>query len=94
MRAAWAIACKEFRGAFASPVAYAYLGYAGREALGGGGDLIQNALIAIGLLAAVSLLPSLIKRLRAGSGLGPGGSGRAPGPSGSRPPPARASRPG
>jgi ABC-2 type transport system permease protein len=25
VRAAWAIACKEFRGAFASPVAYAYL---------------------------------------------------------------------
>lgn len=43
--------------------AYAYLGYAGREALTGSETLIQNGLIALALLAAVALLPRLVKRL-------------------------------
>lgn len=44
--------------------AYTYLGYAGKEALTGGDDLIQKALLALGLLAAVSFLPGFVKRLR------------------------------
>lgn len=45
-------------------IAYTYLGYAGREAIGGGEDLLQKGLLALALLAAVAFLPRLIKRLR------------------------------
>lgn len=45
-------------------LAYTYLGYAGREAVGGGGDLIQKGLLALALLAFVMFLPRLIRRLR------------------------------
>lgn len=45
-------------------VAYTYLGYAGREAVGGGEALIQKGLIALALLAAVAFLPRLVGRLR------------------------------
>lgn len=45
-------------------LAYAYLGYAGREAISGGSDLMRKAFLAVTLLAAVSLLPSLIRRWR------------------------------
>jgi uncharacterized membrane protein YdjX (TVP38/TMEM64 family)/sterol desaturase/sphingolipid hydroxylase (fatty acid hydroxylase superfamily) len=45
-------------------VAYAYLGHAGREAISGGPDLVQKGLFAFALLAAVTLLPSLIHRWR------------------------------
>jgi uncharacterized membrane protein YdjX (TVP38/TMEM64 family) len=41
---------------------YAYLGYAGREAIGGGPDLVRKAFLALSLLAALALLPSLIRR--------------------------------
>lgn len=44
--------------------AYTYLGYAGREAVGGSEGLIQKALLALMLLAAVAFLPRLISRLR------------------------------
>jgi uncharacterized membrane protein YdjX (TVP38/TMEM64 family) len=45
--------------------AYAYLGDAGREAVSGGGpDLIRKGLLALALLAAVALLPSLVRRWR------------------------------
>lgn len=44
--------------------AYTYLGYAGREAVGGGEGLIQKALLALTLLAVVAFLPRLIGRLR------------------------------
>jgi uncharacterized membrane protein YdjX (TVP38/TMEM64 family) len=44
--------------------AYAYLGDAGREAVSGGPDLVQKGLLALALLAAVALLPSLIRRWR------------------------------
>lgn len=44
--------------------AYAYLGDAGREAVGGGPDLVRKGLLALALLAAVALLPSLIRRWR------------------------------
>lgn len=45
-------------------IAYTYLGYAGREAVGGGEGLIQKALLALALLALVAFLPRLIGRLR------------------------------
>jgi uncharacterized membrane protein YdjX (TVP38/TMEM64 family) len=46
--------------------AYTYLGYAGREAVGGGEGMIQKVLLAIALLAAVAFLPRLIGKLRRG----------------------------
>ncbi|GMQ88263.1 MAG: hypothetical protein BMS9Abin08_1498 [Gammaproteobacteria bacterium] len=49
--------------------AYTYLGYAGREAVGGGEGLIQKALLALTLLAVVAFLPRLIGRLRKGPSL-------------------------
>jgi uncharacterized membrane protein YdjX (TVP38/TMEM64 family) len=45
-------------------IAYTYIGYAGREAAAGSTGAIRNALIALGLLAAVVFLPRLIGRLR------------------------------
>ncbi|HBE92441.1 MAG TPA: sulfurtransferase [Gammaproteobacteria bacterium] len=45
-------------------LAYTYLGYAGREAIGGGEGLIQKGLLALALLALVAFLPRLIRRLR------------------------------
>ena len=48
-------------------IAFSYLGYAGREAVGGGEGLIQKALLALALLAAVAFLPRLIGKLRRGA---------------------------
>ena len=45
-------------------LAYAWLGYAGREALAGNGSAIRSGLIALALLAAVAFLPRLVRRLR------------------------------
>jgi uncharacterized membrane protein YdjX (TVP38/TMEM64 family) len=45
-------------------IAYTYLGYAGREAIGGGEGLIQKGMLALGLLALVAFLPRLIGQLR------------------------------
>jgi hypothetical protein len=45
-------------------IAYTWLGYAGREAAGGGEGLIQKGLIALALLAALAFLPRLVARLR------------------------------
>jgi uncharacterized membrane protein YdjX (TVP38/TMEM64 family) len=45
-------------------VAYTYLGFAGREAVAGGEDLIQKGLIALALLATVAFLPRLVAWLR------------------------------
>jgi len=47
-------------------VAYTYLGYAGREAIGGGEGLIQKILIAFALLAVVAFLPRIIGNIRRG----------------------------
>lgn len=47
-------------------IAYTYLGYAGREAVGGGEGLIQKALLALALLAVVAFMPRLIGKLRRG----------------------------
>ena len=45
--------------------AYTWLGHAGREALSGGDGLVRNITIAVSLLAAVALLPRLVRKLRA-----------------------------
>jgi uncharacterized membrane protein YdjX (TVP38/TMEM64 family)/rhodanese-related sulfurtransferase len=45
-------------------VAYTWLGYAGRGALSGEADAVRYTLLALGLLAAIALLPRLIGRLR------------------------------
>ncbi len=45
-------------------LAYSYLGYAGREALAGGEDLVRKGLIALALLGAIAFLPRLLRRLR------------------------------
>lgn len=45
--------------------AYTWLGHAGRDALSGGGGLVRNVTIALSLLAAVALLPRLMRELRA-----------------------------
>ena len=47
-------------------IAYTYLGYAGREAIGGGEGLIQKVLIAFALLAVVAFLPRIIGNIRRG----------------------------
>ena len=45
-------------------LAYAYLGYTTREAVSGRPDLVSKACWAVTLLAAVALLPSLLRRWR------------------------------
>lgn len=45
-------------------IAYAWLGYAGREALAGNATAIRYALLALALLAAIAFLPRLGRRLR------------------------------
>ena len=45
-------------------VAYTWLGHAGRGALAGETEAIRYVLLALGLLAAIALLPRLIQRLR------------------------------
>jgi len=49
---------------FPGALAYTYLGYAGREALGGGEDLLRKGLLALALLAVVAFLPRLTRRVR------------------------------
>jgi uncharacterized membrane protein YdjX (TVP38/TMEM64 family) len=41
---------------------YAYLGYAGREVIRGGPNVVYKAFLALTLLAALVLLPSLVRR--------------------------------
>lgn len=45
-------------------IAYTWLGYAGRGALTGEADAVRYGLLALGLIAAIALLPRLIDRLR------------------------------
>lgn len=47
--------------------AYTYLGYAGREAVVGGEDLVQKGLFALALLALVAFIPRLVKSVRSGN---------------------------
>lgn len=51
-------------------ITYTYIGYAGREAVSGGEGLIQKGLLALGLLAAIALLPRLVRRVRGRSSIG------------------------
>jgi len=44
--------------------AYTWLGYAGREAIGGGEDLVSKGLVATALMGALAFLPRLVRRLR------------------------------
>jgi uncharacterized membrane protein YdjX (TVP38/TMEM64 family)/rhodanese-related sulfurtransferase len=44
-------------------VAFTWLGHAGRGALAGEADAVRYGLLALGLLAAIALLPRLIRRL-------------------------------
>lgn len=43
---------------------YAYIGFAAREAVVGGEDLVRKGLIAVSVFAALALLPIMIRRLR------------------------------
>ena len=45
-------------------LAYTWLGYAGQEAASGQSAAIREGLLALALLAAVALLPRLIRRLK------------------------------
>jgi uncharacterized membrane protein YdjX (TVP38/TMEM64 family)/rhodanese-related sulfurtransferase len=45
-------------------IAYTWLGHAGRGALTGEADAVRYGLLALGLIAAIALLPRLISRLR------------------------------
>ena len=47
-------------------VAYTWLGYAGREAIGGGEGMIHKITIALALLAVVAFLPRIIGNIRRG----------------------------
>jgi uncharacterized membrane protein YdjX (TVP38/TMEM64 family) len=48
-------------------LAYTWLGYAGREALGGGESVVRTVLIALALVATMSMLPRWIRMARAKS---------------------------
>jgi len=47
-------------------IAYTYIGYAGREAVGGGDGIIKTILIALALLAVAMFLPRFIATVRRG----------------------------
>ncbi|MHB8345652.1 MAG: VTT domain-containing protein [Acidiferrobacterales bacterium] len=51
-------------------LAYTYLGYVGREAVAGGGGLIQKGLLALALVSVVAFLPRFVRRLRNRSAAG------------------------
>jgi uncharacterized membrane protein YdjX (TVP38/TMEM64 family) len=44
--------------------AYTWLGFAGREAIGGGEDFVRKGLVALALTGGLAFLPRLVKRLR------------------------------
>lgn len=50
-------------------IAYTYLGFAGREAVSGGENLINTILIAIALLAVAMFLPRFVATMRRGPGI-------------------------
>jgi rhodanese-related sulfurtransferase len=45
-------------------IAYTWLGYAGRGVLTAEADTVRYGLLALGLLAAIALLPALLRRIR------------------------------
>lgn len=59
-----AYAAASFVCMFPGALAYAWLGYAGREALAGGAGAIRSALLALALLAFVAFLPRLARLFR------------------------------
>ncbi|MDH5184341.1 MAG: VTT domain-containing protein, partial [Gammaproteobacteria bacterium] len=63
---AWHYTIASFVFMLPGAIAYTYLGYAGREAIAGGEDMVQKIMLAVALLAVVGFLPSLIARLRRG----------------------------
>ena len=67
----WQYAAASYAAMLPGAAAYAYLGYAGREALGGADDLIGKGLIAAALLAAAVYLPHVVRRLRRNGISGP-----------------------
>lgn len=44
--------------------AYVWVGHAGRQAIAGGGNVIQSVLIAVALIAVIAFLPRLARSLR------------------------------
>lgn len=60
----WTFAGTSFVTMAPGAVAYAYAGHAGREAISGGSDLVFKIALALALLAAVALLPTLMRRWR------------------------------
>ena len=46
--------------------AYAYIGYAGREALGGGDDVLRKVVLGAMLVAAAGFVPRLVRRFGGG----------------------------
>jgi len=60
----WHYAITSYVAMLPGVIAFTYLGYAGREAVGGGEGLIRKAMLGLALLAAVAFLPKLISRLR------------------------------
>jgi len=45
-------------------LAYVWVGHAGRQAIAGGGNVLQSIGIALGLIAAIAFIPRLIRSLR------------------------------
>lgn len=64
---AWHYVITSYIAMLPGAIAYTYLGYVGREAIGGGEGLIQKGLLGLALLAAVAFLPRLIGNLRKGA---------------------------
>ena len=44
--------------------AYTYLGYAGREAVAGGEDVIRKILLAIAIIATIAFVSQILLRMR------------------------------
>lgn len=60
----WSYAITSFIAMAPGAIAYTWLGHAGREAFSGDASAIRYGLLALGLLAAIALLPRLIRRMR------------------------------
>ncbi|RZU98379.1 TVP38/TMEM64 family protein [Spiribacter vilamensis] len=45
-------------------LAYVWVGHAGRQALAGGGNVVQSVLIALALIAVLAFVPRLVRSLR------------------------------
>ena len=58
----WSYAITSFIAMAPGAIAYTWLGHAGREAFSGDSSAIRYGLLALGLLAAIALLPRLIRR--------------------------------